>query len=108
MTPVTGVVEPKQTVKVKVTMLHTTIGYTVGAAGIATNTWLGHRILVQSVEVPKNCADLDIIWSTTPWRSIQATKLDCVFPLAQRRAGNREAIHERISYLFFMMLVGIE
>lgn len=95
VTPVTGVVEPKQTVKVEVTMLHTTIGYTVGAAGIATNTWLGHRILVQSVEVPKNCADLDIIWSTTPWRSIQATKLDCVFPLAQRRAGNRPTLTAR-------------
>ena len=86
VTPVSGVVEPRQTVKVAVTMLHSTIGYTARGAATATNNWLGHRILVQSMEVPKNCADLDTIWSTTPWRLIKATKLDCVFLLTQRRS----------------------
>ena len=84
VTPVTGVVEPRQTVKAEVMMLHSTIGYTVGAA--STNTWMGHRILVQSLEVPKYCADLDSIWATTPWRMLKATRLNCVFPLSQRRA----------------------
>ena len=65
VSPVSGVVEPRQAVKVAVSMMHST---------------LGHRILVQSVEVPKNCADLDSIWSTMPWRSLKATKLDCVLP----------------------------
>ena len=83
VTPVSGVVEPRQTVKVAVTMIHSTIGFGTNAA--ATNNWLGHRILVQSMEVPKNCGDLDLIWSSTPWRLLKATKLNCVFPPTQRR-----------------------
>ena len=85
VTPVSGMVEPRQTVKVAVTMLHSTIGYTARGTA-ATNDWLGHRILVQSMEVLKNCADLDTIWSTMPWRSIKATKLNCVFTLTHGRS----------------------
>ena len=96
VTPVSGVVEPRQTVKVAVTMLHSTIGY-----ASATNNWLGHRILVQSVEVPKNCADLDMIWSSTPWRSLKATKLNCVFPVTQRRSTlpSSTAVSRRVAQL---------
>ena len=58
----------------------------------ANATWPGHRIMVQSVEVPKDCVDLDLIWTKTPPGAVRATKLNCVAPLEQTKVGGNDLL----------------
>ena len=56
----------------------------------ATDTWPSYRIMVLSVEVPKDCVDLDLIWTKTPSGAVRATKLNCVAPLQQTKVGGND------------------